>query len=127
MKKGTMVFSIAFAISATAVAQTNEESNADKAAAVQSQTPARIAVINPETGKLISTPVEQQVGVFGQPQSKSINLSGVASEPQLMPDGSRKIDFNGQFMTPVRAEIDSNGDIETGHHLESELKHNKDQ
>ena len=86
----------------------------------------RIVFVDPETGKMISGPIESDESLVSETrdsaQSRSISLSGVASKPQLMPDGSRKIEFNGQFMLPIKVEIDSDGNVRAGHHIEASLE-----
>jgi len=121
MKKTILTIPALLALSASVYAQENQESSSNESSASTSvsQQAARMAIIDPKTGQLTSTPAEQEGAVFGGAQSRSIGTtgSGVASEPQLMADGSRKIDFNGQFNKPVRVKIDSNGEVETGHHV----------
>jgi len=128
MKKIMIGVSAAFAISAVAYAQTNQKSVTGERTGAQA--PARTAYIDPETGRLISKPADLVVPEVTETsevsiddvQSKSINLNGVASKPQLMPNGSLKIEFNGQFMTPMRAEIDADGNIHADHHIENSLE-----
>jgi len=44
-----------------------------------------------------------------------------------MSDGSTKIDFNGQFMIPLKAEVNSDGDVRTGHHIDAQdVQHQSD-
>ena len=136
MKKIMMTISALFVLSAsvsTSVsAQTNEESSAGEL--TNTQTPAQNAFIDPETGQLTSVPtdiVEPEAStkseeslsedsiIIEDAQSRSIDLTGVASDPQLMPDGSSKIEFNGQFIKPIKVQIDDNGTIQTGHHIEN--------
>jgi len=125
MKKVMIGVSAAFAISAVAYAQTNQKSVAGERTGAQA--PARTAYIDPETGRLISKPADLVVPEVTETsevsiddvQSKSIKLNGVASKPQLMPNGSLKIDLNGQFMMPIRAEIDADGNIHADHHVEN--------
>ncbi len=94
---------------------------------------AQMATIDPETGQLISKPVDVELSPsqgtgFGESQSQSFELSGSAPKRQLMSDGSTKIDFNGQFMIPLTAEVDSEGTVKTGHHIDHEdAKHKLDQ
>ena len=116
-----------FTLSVPAFAQTNQElNNMESIAAGDNKSSTRIAFIDPKTGKLTSKPAgQQQADMLSKNKSQSITLSGVASEPQLQSDGSSKIDFNGQFMKPIRVEINSKGEVHSGHHLPTEIV-NKD-
>lgn len=139
MKKIMIGFSTACALSTSVYVQADEDVKSDTAEAssvVQVSSASQKVFIDPKTGKLIQQPASVDIDTssnsttnsqvpeeLGQSQSSTITLSGVASEPKLMPDGSRKIDFNGQFMTPIKAEVDANGDIVTGHHVEEHQEH----
>ena len=130
MKKIMIGFSVAYTFSVAAFAQVNEndpeEGVKESVSEVGSQ--ARMAFIDPETGKLVTKPESAGVAVPDaavaprvqgeRGATKPVNLSGVASEPKLMPDGSRKIDFNGQFLNNVEAKIGPNGEVITGHHID---------
>jgi len=89
----------------------------------------RMVFVDPETGKIIPgsiDPSELPVNESSdKTQSRSISLSGVASEPQLMPDGSRKIEFNGQFMRPIKVEIGEDGSVQAGHHIGASTEQSK--
>jgi len=87
----------------------------------------QLIFIDPETGEMTSQPTdEQDAGVIqegkdlpeAELRSVDPSKSGIASEPFLMPDGSRKIDFNGQFNKPLKASVDENGVVEVGHDVE---------
>ena len=139
MKKIMVVFSTACALSTSVYTQAHEDVTSDTAeesSAAQVGLASQKVFIDPKTGALIQQPADVDINTsgnsttnsqvsedLGQSQSSAITLSGVASEPKLMPDGSRKIDFNGQFMTPIKAAIDANGDLITGHHVEEHQEH----
>jgi len=133
--KNRLVFSLTvasvFATQSLVHAQVEKKStNLGKKEGVVAQANASQRVyVNPETGKIEAAPEElagaESEGVNSGGVNRSLNLSGVASEPRLLPDGSRMIDFNGQFMTPVRAKINSNGDAEVGHEVGHDHKQDK--
>lgn len=123
MKKNTVSFCVAISVGMSVHAQTDPELSIIDVENTNS--PSQVIFIDKETGQMVSKPVDQDPQAPNQKQLKSIDISGVASEPKLMPDGSRKIEFNGQFMIPVIAEIDSQGDVSTQHEHNNEVK-NKD-
>ena len=139
MNKIMVVFSTACALSTSVYVQADEGVKSDMAegsSVVQVGLASQKAFIDPKTGELMQQPANVDINTssnsttnsqvpedLGQSQSSAITLSGVASEPKLMPDGSRKIDFNGQFMTPIKAEVDANGNVITGHHVEEHQEH----
>ena len=90
----------------------------------------RVAILDPSTGELIASDgsevaIDQAGNVVingSEPKNKEteqVELGvGVASAPQLMSDGSLKIDFNGQFDRPIKASIDDKGQVSSGHHID---------
>lgn len=123
MKKNIVSFCVVLSASMSVNAQTDLKLGATEAEDANS--PKQVIFIDKETGQMVSKPSEQDLQSADQKQFKSIDISGVASEPKLMPDGSRKIDFNGQFMTPLTAEIDLQGGVSTKHESNIKVK-NKD-
>lgn len=80
----------------------------------------RMVIIDPETGQLRPAPPQSEIPVVTNNQGLQPGVSGRASKPQRQADGSLKIELNGQFIRPLNAVIDENGNVEVGHHAHSE-------
>ncbi len=128
----TAVFAGAFATYSSVHAQTQPKSTdlENKGGVVTQVKSSQRVYVNPNTGKLEAVRSADQSAVAETENvnsvNRSLNLSGVASAPQLLPDGSRKIEFNGQFMAPLRAKINSDGDVEVGHDVGGDHDHSQD-
>lgn len=82
--------------------------------------------IDPETGEVVTGQQQVDVSDLKKMQSTSVFGSGVASEPQLLENGTIKIELNRQFMMPVNVSIDEDGNMQKGHHIDVENNSDKE-
>lgn len=87
---------------------------------------AQMVFIDPQTGEIL--PSEGQVDAAASKKIKPLSVlgSGVASAPQLLENGSMKIELNGQFIVPISVSIDRDGDMQKGHHIQVESESDKE-
>lgn len=74
--------------------------------------------IDPQTGKLVSTPPPSQEPVPLSPQevhARSTSSEGLVEVPSDKPGGGVSVNLQGRFQTPLVATIDASGKLKVRH------------
>lgn len=86
----------------------------------------RMVFIDPKTGEILSGQSQSDAARSQKMKPTSVLGSGVASAPQLLENGTIKIELNGQFIMPISVSIDKDGNMQKGHHINVENESDKE-
>ena len=86
----------------------------------------QMVFIDPKTGEIVPGQGQADATASKKLEPLSVLGSGVASAPQLLEDGSMKIELNGQFIVPISVSIDKDGNMQKGHHIQVESESDKE-